>query len=630
MLLTWFRPALALIVCTLGVEGPVRASGDIIYVRADALGANDGTSWPDAFTDLQDALDTARARLPEPTEIWVAQGVYKPDRGTGNKYLSFDLPDGVAVFGGFVGTDEKIGDRNPDLFQTVLSGDLLDNDDFSELTDHPCCHGDDGKGTGCPDDGCRQMVCASSDPCCSIGPTGWTSQCGRLAGQFCCPLCRPTRCDNSQRVVSANGEGAAVLLDGVTIADGEQTLDPDAGDATASGAGLETFLKVKLSRCVFLHNRAMGGAAIFGGVESVDLDRCLVVQNESTGGTGVVFVLGGTITMQETMVRDNLGDGMTVFSSGRIGDCGFVRNAGTGLTILRDGLNVIGCLFQENDTMGYGGGARNFGFTQIGNCTFVGNTSSFAGGGLYSSALSPVVVVSCLFTGNRAGGGVLYPGAPISEGAGGAIAAGFGDVFILNSTIVGNYAGEVGGVSLGPGRVANSILWGNQDTTGMGEEAQIGLPIFDPAPELQFNVIQGWTGTLDGTGMLDIDPGFVDALGEDGIVGTLDDDFHLRADSPLINAGEVNPPLMPNRDFDNHPRPLCGRVDIGAFEFGFGDYDCDRIVTLGDFAEWPGCDTSPGSGNYVRLGCVAFDSDADGDVDLEDFAGACNALSRTR
>ncbi len=44
-----------------------------VYVNLNAAGANDGSSWTDAFTDLQDAIDTTNGR-----DIWLAAGVYTP------------------------------------------------------------------------------------------------------------------------------------------------------------------------------------------------------------------------------------------------------------------------------------------------------------------------------------------------------------------------------------------------------------------------------------------------------------------------------------------------------------------------------------------------------------------------
>ena len=73
-------------------------------------------------------------------------------------------------------------------------------------------------------------------------------------------------------------------------------------------------------------------------------------------------------------------------------------------------------------------------------------------------------------------------------------------------------------------------------------------------------------------------------------------------------------------DLDGHARVLCGRVDMGAYEFGIGDLNCDRVVVLDDFSAWADCMIGPFS-DGLPDGCEAFDFNADLDVDLQDFAG---------
>ncbi len=96
-----------------------------IYVDVDATGANDGSSWEDAYTTLQPALDEAVAG----DEIWVAAGTYKPtyECDPGNpRSATFQLKNGVALYGGFdpsVG-DTEFGDRDWAANATILSGDL--------------------------------------------------------------------------------------------------------------------------------------------------------------------------------------------------------------------------------------------------------------------------------------------------------------------------------------------------------------------------------------------------------------------------------------------------------------------------------------------------------------------------
>ncbi len=93
-----------------------------IYVKHDAAGNNDGSSWADAYTDLQTALINAASG-----EIWVAKGVYKPTDGT-DRTATFQLKNGVALYGGFAGNEISRDERNWNTNKTVLSGDIDSND----------------------------------------------------------------------------------------------------------------------------------------------------------------------------------------------------------------------------------------------------------------------------------------------------------------------------------------------------------------------------------------------------------------------------------------------------------------------------------------------------------------------
>ncbi len=76
--------------------GPL-AGAQVVYVDSHAQGANNGTSWSDAFVDLQSAL--AQTNM---GEIWVAAGEYRPAL-VGQTSVSFVLKNQVALYGGFAG-----------------------------------------------------------------------------------------------------------------------------------------------------------------------------------------------------------------------------------------------------------------------------------------------------------------------------------------------------------------------------------------------------------------------------------------------------------------------------------------------------------------------------------------------
>lgn len=103
--------------------------GGIHHVDFSASGDDDGTSWENAFHDLQDALAIAQPG----EEIWVAAGQYHPGI---TRESSFVLPHGVAVYGGFSGAEEYRNQRNVGANLTVLSGEIGDPASKTDNTFH--------------------------------------------------------------------------------------------------------------------------------------------------------------------------------------------------------------------------------------------------------------------------------------------------------------------------------------------------------------------------------------------------------------------------------------------------------------------------------------------------------------
>ena len=89
-----------------------------VYVNTLATGANNGTSWNDAYTSLRAAIDSSRAR----DTIKVAAGTYKPG-GTRGEY--FSLLEGSVLLGGYPASGNPTdANRHPGLHPTILNGDI--------------------------------------------------------------------------------------------------------------------------------------------------------------------------------------------------------------------------------------------------------------------------------------------------------------------------------------------------------------------------------------------------------------------------------------------------------------------------------------------------------------------------
>ncbi|HET8941030.1 MAG TPA: choice-of-anchor Q domain-containing protein [Rudaea sp.] len=121
-LLSRGRVPMQLVCCLLLIlagAGPARA--DVCRVTTVGQSGNSGADWSLAM-DLPTALSTGTC-----TEIWVAQGVYKPGAVQTD---AFNIASGVGVYGGFAGIANETSrdSRDPFTHVTVLSGDIDDND----------------------------------------------------------------------------------------------------------------------------------------------------------------------------------------------------------------------------------------------------------------------------------------------------------------------------------------------------------------------------------------------------------------------------------------------------------------------------------------------------------------------
>ena len=181
-----------------------------IFVKHDATGNNDGTSWHNAFTKLQPALDQADTG----DQIWIAAGTYIPE-GPSPDSSHFLVKNGLAIYGGFNGTESKLEERELWKDTTTLSGDIF---------------GDD------------------------------------LPGEFSI-----YRSDNAHHILILDGESNAIIVDGLVFAGGSTRLDnyaPDSSDMLRydrwSGAALYIRKSpVKIRNCTFRDNNGYRGSGLY-------------------------------------------------------------------------------------------------------------------------------------------------------------------------------------------------------------------------------------------------------------------------------------------------------------------------------------------------------------------------------
>jgi probable HAF family extracellular repeat protein/predicted outer membrane repeat protein len=496
----------------------------VIYVDDDATGANDGSSWADAFNHLQDALAAAWSG----DEICVAEGIYTPDsnsanpNGSGDRTATFQLINGVTIKGGYAGTGTPDPNtRNIDFYETILSGDLDRNDvDVNDPADL---------------------------------------------------LNEPTRAENSYHVVTGSGTDETAVLDGFTITGGNADEYGYPFYHKHGGGMYNTSSKLTITNCTFINNAAGDyGGGIYSRSGKPALANCTFKGNSAEFFGGGLYCQGlSSPILTDCNFSQNStgwsGGGMSVCNSSPImTNCVFIRNSarwGGAMDNISSMPKLLNCTFSGNSAENSGGGMyNNCSKPNITKCIFNGNMAG-NGGGMHNWG-SSVTLTNCILSGNSA---IFYGGAIHSEGGGPTPSwpVTGGSLAIINCAFAGNLAAN-----------GNAVVCDSSAQEYPSDVDFTNCILFDGGDEIWNNDVSTITITYSnvrnnwsGEGNIDADPCFVQPgyWDVDGV--WIDGDYHLMHDSPCIDAGDPNYIAEPNEtDLDGSPRVIGGRIDMGAYE----------------------------------------------------------------
>lgn len=305
-----------------------------IYVDISAGTGGDGSTWAMAFNDLQDALALAESTTIQDDTIWVAQGIYYPDDS--DRTIFFDIPHTTYLYGGFDGTETQLSQRDIANNETILSGDIDEDDGPNYSVESP---------------------------------------------DF----------DNSSTVVHMKLLCLYSLIDGFTISGGVADMG-DGSILSSSGGGV--FIDggtanggIPVFRnTTFKDNYALqfGGAiyadGLSGGYAHYAAGNCLFIGNKSVSNGGAIQNDGkcSPALVHSTFTNNVSGFGGAVYNNGTDSICS---------------PTIVNCIFNDNHSFDLGGAVYSFAKKASGiskpqfiNCLIYDNTSAASAAGLYCLA----------------------------------------------------------------------------------------------------------------------------------------------------------------------------------------------------------------------------------------------------
>ncbi|CEG56968.1 autotransporter outer membrane beta-barrel domain-containing protein [Legionella fallonii] len=417
------------------------AKATIFYVNGSKSANGNGSSWGNAFNNLESALQAAGA-TPGLIEIWVAQGVYKPSQvyspqgviggayGINTpKLATFNLPSNTAIYGGFTGTENNRDQRNGQLHPTILCGDMASSclapyvpSGNNNQVWHVLMAGSDvPPGAGVKNVTLDSLIIRggyANGP--DSGVLGLHNVLESLSYEHAAGGGLLARYGStlalSQTVFEQNtSDGANAFVS--EILNGEFLVLASGGGAIAA---IDTDTLIMIDTSIFISNSALFPGGSGGALENL-IDAGYIITSSQfeqniafRNGGGLRSKDGGDVIIESSNFNSNVINGPVPDASGGA------------LGIINTNLSVSNSNFTQNSTTltGFGGGAIFFHtpfddgtsyFLTISNSQFTGNVgAAFGGGGVNVFGILPntgtqATISNSTFISNTGGvGGAIY------------------------------------------------------------------------------------------------------------------------------------------------------------------------------------------------------------------------------
>ncbi|MFM2269538.1 MAG: hypothetical protein RL757_2979, partial [Bacteroidota bacterium] len=337
----------------------INLTAQTIFVKPNGTG--NGSSWQQAAGNLSALLRSPS--VTNGTQIWVAAGTYFPTTTVTNRDASFEIPNGVQVFGGFVGTETQLSQRNWRQNQTILSGDINQDSDTTGNSYNIVYFGFAIDNATILDGFTIKNGNASKNV--GIGERGSSGAGiyldGKLTNNFCNPTIRNCLLERNR----ANAQGGAVIANG----------------------GFSGACNARFFNCVFQDNfsiyegAAVAGYSYFSGTMNTTFERCVFERNLCDQAGGAIFI-----------------NAIQGFSLANYINCRFLHNqtqtyGGAIYNLGKNGIcspNITGCLFYDNRALSAAAiyclaSESGQSSPNITNCTIAFNQAT-TGGSIYSNA----------------------------------------------------------------------------------------------------------------------------------------------------------------------------------------------------------------------------------------------------